>query len=90
MQKRATTTFLVWDGNELVLSNEVTTRRITNFWCKNRFFESGYIVTGVARRIFDDETLTGLKSLGTVLQRVHNRLVREGYVIESGKIYKPT
>ncbi len=38
---------------------------------------------------FSDETIAALKELGAVYQQIHNRLMREGYVIRSGKIYPP-
>ncbi|MBP6025452.1 hypothetical protein [Ferruginibacter sp.] len=35
------------------------------------------------------ETITGLQGLGDILQKIHNRLVSEGYSIIEGKLYSP-
>ncbi len=35
-----------------------------------------------------DETIDSLLELGRVLERIHRRLLAEGYTIEGGKIYK--
>lgn len=40
------------------------------------------------KRIFSDQTLTSLKELGSILERIHKRLVSEGYTIKDGKIFK--
>jgi hypothetical protein len=37
---------------------------------------------------FSEETMDGLRELGTVLQSIHNRLLAEGYVLQSGKLVK--
>lgn len=37
---------------------------------------------------FTEETITGVKELGDVFNKIHNRLCNEGYYIEKGKIYK--
>jgi hypothetical protein len=38
--------------------------------------------------IFSTQTLNSLKELGGVLERIHNRLISEGYTIKNGKIFK--
>ena len=35
-----------------------------------------------------DETIFGIKELGNIFNKIHNRLLNEGYIISDGKIYK--
>ena len=37
---------------------------------------------------FSDETMQGLRELGSVLEPIYRRLIAEGYVIKNGKILK--
>lgn len=37
----------------------------------------------------DEATLVAVTKLGAVLRSIHNRLIREGYVIKNGVITKP-
>jgi len=37
---------------------------------------------------FSEETMDGLRELGTVLQSIHNRLLAEGYVLKYRKLVK--
>jgi hypothetical protein len=39
--------------------------------------------------LFSDDTLQSLRELGTVLGKIRERLLGEGYVIKHGKLYKP-
>ena len=41
------------------------------------------------RCIFSQETIDSFKDLGETLMRIHLRLIREGYIIKNGQIYKP-
>ncbi len=41
------------------------------------------------KKPFSYETLAALHEYGAVLRQIHNRLIREGYVIKDGKIYNP-
>ncbi len=38
--------------------------------------------------IFPDETIEALQGLGEILRGIRNRLIREGYTIKDGNIYK--
>jgi len=38
---------------------------------------------------FSEEEFQAIKKLGGVLQRIHNRLIKEGYLIEDGVLYAP-
>jgi hypothetical protein len=40
------------------------------------------------RHLFAPDTLNSLGELGSILQRIHTRLVRDGYVIENGQVVK--
>lgn len=42
----------------------------------------------IKNKLFSNETVEALAELGIVLERIHRRLLAEGYSIESGKIYK--
>ena len=42
-----------------------------------------------SRYAFTQETIDSLKDLGDTLMRIHLRLIREGYIIKDGQIYKP-
>jgi len=46
------------------------------------------LLCGEKKRIFSDQTLASLKELGNTLERIHKRLVSEGYIIKDGKIFK--
>lgn len=37
---------------------------------------------------FSEPTLRSISKLGDVLQRIHKRMIREGYTIECGKIVR--
>lgn len=39
--------------------------------------------------VFSQETIEALKEFGEVLQRIHNRLIKEGKTIELDDHYKP-
>jgi len=38
---------------------------------------------------FSQETIDSLSDLAETLQRIHNRLIAEGYIIKDGQIIKP-
>lgn len=38
--------------------------------------------------LFSDETIEALKEFGEVLQRIHNRLIKEGKTIEIDEHYR--
>jgi hypothetical protein len=40
------------------------------------------------RHLFAQDTINSLGELGSILQRIHKRLVRDGYVIENGQAVK--
>lgn len=40
--------------------------------------------------IFSEDTIDAIRELGSVLRSIHERLVREGYTIECGKVIKRT
>lgn len=39
--------------------------------------------------IFSEETFQTIKELGGILQKIHNRMIKEGYRIEDGVLYGP-
>ncbi len=41
------------------------------------------------KNIFNEEEIKTFVDFYQLLQRIHNRLIREGYVIKDGKISKP-
>ena len=54
--------------------------------CKAKFSEVVYLPT--AETYFSDDTIQGLRELGTVLDSIRRRLKSEGYVKKGGKIIK--
>lgn len=48
------------------------------------------LLCGEKKRNFSDQTLASLRELGSILERIHIRLVSEGYTIKNGKIFKET
>ena len=40
-------------------------------------------------RLFSAETHACLQDIGETLQRIHNRLISEGYIIKDGQIFDP-
>jgi hypothetical protein len=45
--------------------------------------------TDAQKNIFSEETFRSLQELGKVLRRIHNRLIREGWIIKDGVFTPP-
>ena len=39
--------------------------------------------------LFSEETISSLSELGSIFEKIHKRLIKEGYIIKNGKILKP-